>query len=259
MANPYLSVIIPAYNESRRLPETILDLDRHLSKAEYSYEILVVDDGSTDNTAEIVTKMAKDVSHLKLSHFEQNRGKGAVVRDGMLMAKGKVRLFMDADNATTVDQFERMRPLLEKEKCDVVIGSRALKESRMEPPEPLIRQIPGKMGNLFIQLLLLPGLWDTQCGFKAFTEEAAEKVFKLVKITGWGFDIEALSLAKQLGFKLKEVPVVWVNKEGSKVKASAYLKVLLETIKIRVWLWTGKYDFSKEIKNVVPELPENNI
>ena len=246
MANPYLSVVIPAYNESKRLPKTLLDVDRHLSKVEYAYEILVVDDGSKDNTAEIVTKMSKDIRNLKLAHFDKNRGKGAVVKDGMLVAKGKIRIFMDADNATTIDQFEHMRPLFEKEKCDVVIGSRAMKESRLEPPEPLIRQIPGKMGNLFIQALLLPGLWDTQCGFKAFTDEAAEKVFKLSKISGWGFDIEALALAKTLGFKIREIPVLWVNEAGSKVKASAYLKVLVETVKIRVWLWTGKYDLPRK-------------
>jgi len=237
---PYLSVVIPAYNEAKRVPATLLDIDKKLSSAKYPYEILVVNDGSKDKTADVVRSFVKTVKNLKLAHFEVNRGKGAVVRDGMLMAEGEYRVFTDADNSTSIDHFNKMVPWFEKG-YDVVICSRAHKESKLDPPQPWYRQLPGKVGNLIIQFFLLPGLWDTQCGFKAFTAEAAERVFRLSKINGWGFDVETLALAKHFGYKIKEIPVVWVNDPHSHVRASAYLKVLIETLKIRWWLWTGKY------------------
>lgn len=244
MPKPYLSVIIPAYNEFERLPLTLIDIDQYLSKVSYSSEILVVNDGSRDKTADVVKKMSETIKNLKLIDNQINRGKGAVVKQGMLMAQGEVRLFVDADNSTSVDQFEKMIPYL-NQGFEVVIGSRALKESELRPPQPIYRRILGKIGNLIVQLLLLPGLKDTQCGFKAFKKEAAEAIFSKSQISGFGFDIEALALAKKFGFKIKEIPVVWVNDTRSKVKGLTYLKVLLETIKIRLWLWTGKYDDRK--------------
>lgn len=240
MSRPYLSIIIPAYNEAKRLSITLIDIDKHLAKVDYAYEILVVNDGSKDNTAEIAQKMSASIKNLKVVDNHVNRGKGAVVRDGMLIAQGNYRLFMDADNATTVDHFDKMIEHF-KAGADVVIGSRAVKGAKLDPPEPIYRQIPGKMGNLFIQALLLPGIWDTQCGFKAFSDRAAEEIFSMMKITGWGFDVECLALAKELGYKIQEIPVHWVNAEGSHVGISAYLKVLIETLKIRLWLWGRKY------------------
>lgn len=237
---PYLSVIIPAYNESKRIGKTLKAIDAYLRGVDYSYEILVVDDGSKDDTESVVHALEPEIQNLRFLDFQKNRGKGAVVRDGMLQAKGEIRLFTDADNSTSIDHFEKMRPLF-KEGHDIVICSRAMKESVLEPPQSLLRQIPGKIGNLIIQILVLPGLWDTQCGFKAFTAEAAQAIFSRAKIDRWGFDIEALALAKQLGFRIKEVPVLWKNDPNSHVKASAYLKVLLETLTIRLWLWSGAY------------------
>ncbi len=251
MPRPYLSVIIPAYNEAKRLPATLVQIDAYLSRADYPYEIIVADDGSKDGTPEIVNRMAKVIRHLKLLRFPENRGKGAVVRDGMLAAEGKYRLFTDADNSTAIDHFEKMQPWFSdkggsapggEESYDVVIGSRAAQGSKLDPPEPWYRQLPGKLGNLWIQLLLLPGLWDTQCGFKGFTAEAAEQIFRLTRVNGWGFDVEALAVAKKLHYKIKEIPVHWANDTASHVKASAYLQVLWETVKIRAWLWTGKYN-----------------
>lgn len=246
MAKPYLSIVIPAYNEAKRLPLTLIDVDKQLSRAAYTYEILVMNDGSKDNTAEIARRMSGQIKNLKVVDNPINRGKGAVVRDGMLIGRGNIRLFMDADNATTIDHFDKMQEYF-KSGYDIVIGSRSARGAKLDPPEPLYRQIPGKMGNLFIQMLLLPGLWDTQCGFKAFSERAAEEIFSIMKITGWGFDVEALALGKNLGYKIKEIPVHWKNTEGSKVKASAYLKVLLETLKIRLWLWMHKYPLKAKI------------
>jgi dolichyl-phosphate beta-glucosyltransferase len=240
MAQPYLSIVIPAYNEAERLPKTLLDMDKRLENAPYSYEILVVNDGSTDNTGEVVTNMAKMVRNLKLIDIQDNGGKGGTVRRGMLLASGQIRIFTDADNSTSIDQFGQMIPFF-KEGYDVVIGSRTAKGAKLDPPEPIYKQIPGKLGNLLIQALLLPGLWDTQCGFKAFTEDSAKKIFELSRIGGWGFDVEILSLAKQMGYRTKEVPVRWVNDTRSHVNSLAYLKVLLETFTIRWWLWRGEY------------------
>jgi glycosyltransferase involved in cell wall biosynthesis len=236
----YLSIIIPAYNESERLPPTLIDIDEKLKNANYNYEILVVNDGSKDNTAEAVRKLEGQVRNLKLIDNKENKGKGGVVRQGMLAAKGKIRLFTDADNSTSIDHFEKMIPLFDKG-YDVVIGSRAIKGSHLEPPKPFSRQILGKLGNIFIQIMVLPGIWDTQCGFKAFSGEAAVKIFSLSRISGWGFDVEALALAHHFGYRIKEIPIRWVNDTRSRVKGSAYLQVLVETIKIRWWLWTGQY------------------
>lgn len=240
MAQPYLSVIIPAYNEEKRLPLTLVDIDKHLSKAEYSYEILVINDGSQDKTAEVTLNLAKHVKNLKLVDNDVNRGKGGVVRQGMLLARGQIRLFTDADNSTSIDQFNLMIPYF-KGGYNIVIGSRTIKGAKLDPPEPLFRQIAGKGLNLIVQALLLPGIWDTQCGFKAFTDEAAEKIFSQLKIIGWGFDVEALTLGKKLNYRIKEIPVHWVNDAMSHVKMSAGLQFLRDIIKIRWWLWTGKY------------------
>lgn len=238
---PYLSVIIPAYNEAERLPLTLIDIDRILSRANYSYEILVVNDGSTDNTADIVRKMADTIKNLKLIDNNINQGKGGVVRQGMLLAKGQYRLFTDADNSTSIDQFDKMIPYF-GEGYDVVIGSRAVKGSRLEPAQPFYKQLLGKGSNIIIQIVNVPGIWDTQCGFKAFSEEAAEKIFSKTKINGWGFDIEALALARCFNYRIKEIPVRWVNSALSHVRMSAYLKTFWENVKIRWWIWTDKYE-----------------
>ncbi len=241
MARPYLSIIIPAYNEAQRIPKTLLDIDRRLEHAPYSYEIIVVNDGSRDNTAEVAEKMKKAVRNLKLIDNAENKGKGGAVRQGMLIAGGAVRLFTDADNATSIDQFDQMMPFF-KEGYAVVIGSRAVKGAKLDPPEPLVRQLAGKVGNIIIQAVLgLWGVWDTQCGFKAFTAEAAQRVFEASRVAGWGFDAEALALARAMGYRMKEVPVRWVNDTRSHVKASAYLEVLGETIAIRWRLSRGAY------------------
>lgn len=237
---PYLSVIIPAYNEAKRLPLTLVDIDKHLKNTDFSYEIIVVDNNSTDATSEIVKRFSHLIENLKLIECPIP-GKGVAVKKGMLEADGKIRLFMDADNSTSIDQFNKMIPYF-NEGFQIVIGSRDIEGAKLTPPQPWHKRIAGNLGNLFIQFMLLPGIWDTQCGFKAFTEEAAEKIFPLIKIGRWGFDVEILALAKKFGCKIKEIPVVWVNNPFSRVKASAYIQVLLEVIKIKWWIMNNKYE-----------------
>jgi dolichyl-phosphate beta-glucosyltransferase len=240
---PYLSVIIPAYNEAKRLPLTLIDIDKHLSKADFSYEIIVVDNNSKDATPEIVKRFSHLMKNLKLVECP-TPGKGVAVQKGMLEAKGNVRIFMDADNSTSIDQFSKMNPYF-KEGYDVVIGSRDVPGAKMVPPQSWYKRLGGDIGNLIIQALLLPGMWDTQCGFKAFTEEVTRKIFPLIKTKHWSFDVELLSLAKHLSYKIKEIPVVWVNNPFSLVKASTYIQFFWEVLKIKWWLITGAYKIRK--------------
>lgn len=240
MAKPYLSVIIPAYNEAERLPLTLFDIDKYLSQASFSYEIIVVNDGSKDNTAQVVENLMPIIKNLKLINNKFNQGKGGVVAQGMLEAKGNIRLFTDADNSTSIDQVEKFFPYF-KEGYQVVIGSRAVKGAEIPVKQPFYRRILGRIGNLIIQILVLPGLKDTQCGFKAFTEEAAKDIFSRLTIKRWGFDVEALVIAKVLGYQIKEVGIRWINDPRSKVKPSAYFQMLYEVLKIRLNLWLKKY------------------
>lgn len=237
---PYLSIIIPTYNEARRLPQTLIDIDFRLQNANFTYEIIVVDDGSKDATIEVAEKFSKMIKNLRFIENEKNKGKGGVVKQGMLQAKGHVRLFTDADNSTSIDQFNKMIDYF-KQGYQVVIGSRDIKGAKLEPAQAFYKRWLGNIGNLIIQILVLPGLKDTQCGFKAFSEEAAQRIFPLIKINRWAFDIEVLALAKALGYKIKEIPVIWKNDLESKVKLSAYLQVLAEVVKIRTWLWKNEY------------------
>ncbi len=241
---PFLSVIIPAYNEAKRLPLTLVDIDKHLKESDFSSEIVVVSDGSKDETSEIVKRFGGIIKNLRLIDNKENHGKGWVVRQGMLEVKGNWRLFTDADNSTSITHFNKMMPYF-KEGYDVIIGSRAIKGAKLMPAQPFYKRILGIFGNIFIQIVALGGIRDTQCGFKCFSEESAEKIFPLTKIDRWSFDVEALVLAKQLGFKIKEIPVTWVNDLHSAVKLSAYFSTLLEVVKIRVWLWRGKYHLKK--------------
>ena len=239
MAQPYLSIVIPAYNEAERIAQTLVAMDKRLSGAEYSYEILVADNGSTDGTVAIVRNMEKMVKNLRLVDGGRG-GKGVAVRRGMLEAMGHVRLFSDADNSTSIEQFDAMMPYF-KEGYSVVIGSRAVHGAVLDPPESLFRRAAGKGLNVIVQALLLPSIHDSQCGFKAFTEEAAIRIFGESKISGWAFDVEVLSLAKRMGYRIKEMPVRWVNDTRSHVHASAGLQFLGEICKIRWWLWRGVY------------------
>lgn len=252
MTKPYLSVIIPAYNEAKRLPTTLIDIDKHLSQADYSYEIIVVNNNSKDATAEVAKQFSQLIKNLRVINVVKP-GKGGAVAAGILEAKGNIRIFTDADNSTSIDQFEKMIPYFSAKsggegRYDVVIGSRDVKGAKLIPPQPWYRRIMGDIGNLIIQALLLPGIWDTQCGFKALTEEAAVKIFNNLKTSRWGFDAEVLTMAKKLGYKIKEIPVVWVNDLSSHVGASAYIQVLIEVLKIKWWLMTDAYEILKDTK-----------
>lgn len=238
----YLSIIIPAYNEEKHIKSTIQSIYGYLSDEKIEHEILVVTDGSKDGTNNVVSSLAAEIPNLTLLRFEVNKGKGYAVKEGMLKATGDYRLFTDADNATSIDHIKKMMPFFEQG-YGVVIGSIAVKGSVVASgSEPIWRRLFGKMGNLFIQIMAVPGISDTQRGFKMITAEVAEKIFPKMTINRWGFDIEMLALARKFGYKIKEIPVVWKNEPNSHVKLSAYFQVLMETVKIRWNLITGKYN-----------------
>ena len=253
---PYLSVIIPAYNEEKRISKTLLAVDEYLQKQAFTYEILVVSDGSKDKTAEIVNNFKKNVQNLKLIDNQANHGKGWVVRQGMLAAQGQVCLFMDADNATSVDHFDKMKPYFDNG-SQTVIGSRDAKDAKgakQAVPQSWLKRQLGNVGNILIQLFAVWGIWDTQCGFKAFSAEAASAIFSKLKIDRWGFDIEALALARKLKYKIDIVPVYWINDPDSKVSLKGYLMTFKELFQIWWWLITDKYNL--KLKNDARRHPE---
>ena len=238
----YISIIIPAYNEEKRIENTLKEIDKYLSRQNFDYEILVVNDGSKDKTTEVVRDLVPWIKHLRLINNKENHGKGYVVRQGMLAAKGEYRIFTDADNSTSINQIEKMMPEF-KNGYEVVIGSRDIKGAVIAVPQPWWRIMLGNIFNLIVQVVSgLWGIWDTQCGFKGFTAQAAEDIFSKCKINRFAFDVEVLVLAKKMGYKIKEIPVTWINSPESKVRFKSMIKMLLEVFQIRWNIIRRRYD-----------------
>ncbi|MFH1050108.1 MAG: dolichyl-phosphate beta-glucosyltransferase [bacterium] len=208
-----LSIIIPAFNEETRIIKSLDKTIEYLDRQSYSYEIIVVDDGSTDGTINVLTNYNQNVKVLSLG---KNLGKGAAVRKGMLSAKGNIRLFSDADFSTPIYEVNKLLAEINAG-ADICIGSRALDRKLVKEHQPFYREFMGKTYNTFVQFLVFKGISDTQCGFKAFTKQATEKIFSTAKINGFSFDVEILFLAKKHGFKVEQVPVEWYNDKRSTV------------------------------------------
>ncbi len=236
----YLSVIIPAHNEEKNIAKTIKAIYAYLTGRSISHEIIVVENGSTDKTVEVVNSLVSSVPTLRLVTRSVS-AKGAAVKEGMLRASGDYRLFTDADNSTSIDHIEKMMPFFDHG-FDVVIGSIAVAGHKVSVgSEPVWRRLLGKMGNLFIQLMAVPGIHDTQRGFKIFSSNAAQDIFPKITISGWGFDVEVLALARKYGYKIKEVAINWDNNPDSHVGLKTYFQVLTQTIQVRWNLWVGVY------------------
>ena len=230
-----LSLIIPAYNESDRIGASLEKSLDWAAGQPFDVEILVVDDGSRDATVDVVRGYVGD--GLRLLAQPRNMGKGAAVRRGMLEARGRNRIFTDADFSTPIT--ESVRVLAELERFDVVIGSRALDASFIKEHQPWYRESMGKAFNLLVQAVAVPGIHDTQCGFKGFRAEAAEAIFSRTKIDGFGFDVEVLYIARRLGYSIKEIPVEWYNDPRSTLNpVSDSLKMFRELLMVR-WLQRG--------------------
>ncbi|RMF82130.1 MAG: glycosyltransferase [Planctomycetota bacterium] len=231
-----ISIIVPAFNEARRLPETIEHLERFARGRRDVCEIVFVDDGSTDGTRAIIERaIARHDADphtrvaLRLLPFEQNHGKGHAVRAGMLAAAGDVRLMIDADLSPALEEIDRLLPWLARG-FDVVIGSRDLPDSRLDPPQPLPRRLAAWAFRAVRRRLLLPELRDTQCGFKLFTAAAARELFAKQIEDGWLFDCEVLALAKRGGFRIKEVGVTWRNAAHSRVRVGREMLRAIPTL-----------------------------
>jgi dolichyl-phosphate beta-glucosyltransferase len=237
-----LSVIVPAYNEELRLLPTLERLHAHLSARPASYEILVVDDGSTDGTCALVQAAMARIPNLSLVRQSPNRGKGAAVRRGMLAARGRVRVMSDADCSMPPEQLPRLLAPIANGAAEISIGSRYAAGAKATVAQPAYRVLWSRLCNQVIQRSLVPRVLDTQCGFKAFTARAAENLFGSATIDGWAFDLEILALARRRGFPLEEVGVEWTDDGRSRVNPIRDMwRVIREALTIRRNFKRGVY------------------
>lgn len=238
-AHPQLSIVVPAYNEDQRLGASLKRMLAYFDAQRYSYEILVVSDGSTDRTEDVVTQIAACRPELRLLAYTPNRGKGHAVRYGMLRSRGARILFCDADLATPIEEVEKLTAQLDHG-YDIAIGSRDVKGSQLIKRQSALREFGGKSFNKMVQLLAVPGIHDTQCGFKLFTQQAAHRLFGQCIVDHFAFDVEMLYLARRLhGYRIAEVPVRWAHQEGSKVRFARDAWRMMKTL---VRIRTTRYE-----------------
>ena len=237
-----LSIVIPAYNEAKRIPRTLDHILSFLRLRGWKAEIIVVNDGSKDDTAKVVKDYCDQYPAVILIDNAVNAGKGSAIRDGVLRACGDVILFTDADDSTPIEDAEKLLAAI-SDGADIVIGSRWVDPNLQSQPQPLHRRLNGRLYNLLLRTILGLNLTDTQNGFKAFTRTAGKAVFALQKIPGWGFDAESLFFARTLGFSVREVPVEYIYyPEGSKIRPYRDgARMLAELLLVRWYFFTGAY------------------
>lgn len=227
--NLYLSIIIPAFNEEKRISKTLDAIQQYVVRKEFASEIIVVDDGSQDGTASLVREKTKHVSNLRLVQ-SPHAGKGAAVKSGVLGAKGELRLFMDADGSTSIDELDKLLPYANQ--YDIVIGSRLAKGAVKKTRQNRLREFLGWGFRTLVYVFIATDVQDTQNGFKLFSKTAAEKIFSTLTIAGWSFDVEVLAVAKKYNLKVKEVPIVWVNDGRSKMRFSHMVQMFFDLLRI---------------------------
>ncbi len=245
-----LSIIMPAYNEASRtgrgIRENMQEIGEYFKGKDISYEVIVVNDGSKDNTTEVVEGLRSSVENLTIIDRKENKGKLFSVQEGLLKANGKFRLFTDADGATAINSLDKFWEHIEK-KEDVIIGSRDVEEAKIEKHQPKIKEMLGDMGNILIQYTLdLRGIRDTQCGFKVLSQEVVEKIIPQMKAVRWGGDFEILALAKKMGYSIIEVPIVWTDSGQSTVGIKGYIQTLKELFQVKWRMITGQYKIEKK-------------
>lgn len=239
MTTPFLSIIIPAYNEEGRLPRTLGHIFSFLDKQPYTSEVVIVENGSSDHTLELAREFAQSRPNLIVIHNEQ-RGKGSAVRHGILHARGEYRFICDADLSMPIEETLKFLPPLLND-FDVAIASREA-PGAVRYNEPSYRHLGGRAINLIIRLLILPGLNDTQCGFKCFRADVAEDIFQQQTLNGWSFDIETLYLARRKKLRVTEIPIHWYFDADSKVNAVRdALHMISDIFRIHTNAWRGKY------------------
>ncbi len=237
--SPHLSLVIPAYNEQARLPYTLAEIEAYVCRADIDCEVIVVDNGSTDATSAVVQQATVSFPRLRLLRTDR-RGKGRAVRTGTLAAHGEVVLFADADLSWSVEDIARFVALVD-DSSPIVIGSREGVGAR-RVSEPMYRHLMGRVFNGVVQTLAVPGIEDSQCGFKAFEAEAARAIFGRQRIDGFGFDVEVLYLARRLGYPIRVMPLHWEHKENSRVAPIRdTLGMLSDVLRVRINSWRGAY------------------
>lgn len=243
-AAPSLSVILPAYNEAHRLLPYLQAIIKYLNRQGRSYEVLVVDDGSTDDTCALVQRVAAQHPTVRLIRLPRNRGKGAAVRAGMRAATGAWRLFADADGATPIEELERLMAAI-ADGADLAIGSRTLasRDPRYRVQARLHRTLLGGLFNRIVRHLGIRGIHDTQCGFKLFRDTVAEDLFSVARTDGYGFDLELLYVAQRRGYRIAEIPINWADQPGSKVRVLRDgLRMLWDLLAVRRNAARGLYE-----------------
>lgn len=238
-----LSIVVPAYNEEHRLPHTLERLHAFLASQPLRWEIVVVDDGSRDATCAVVERAMASIPGLRLERQLPNRGKGAAVRRGMLAARGQLRVMCDADCSMPPEELPRLLAPIIRCETEIAIGSRYAEGATTDVKQPRYRVLWSRLCNAVVQRSLVPGVRDTQCGFKAFTAEAARDLFARGQIDGWAFDLEILALARRRGFAIAEVGVTWQDDDRSRVNPLKDMwKVIREALTIRRNLRKGIYN-----------------
>ena len=229
-----LSIVIPCFNEEQRLPRTIEQIERHLDTRNTPYELILVDDGSADGTRLIMDAAAERHGGVRVEALPHNRGKGRALAVGVQAANGDEVLITDADLSTPIEELDKLQAALGNG-AGVAIGSRALRASRVEVSQPIYRVVMGKVFNLIVQAVLLPGIWDTQCGFKLFRADVAHSVFGSLVTDGFGFDPEVLYRARMQGVTIAEVPVVWRNSAPTTVSpVRSSIDMLKHVVRLRL-------------------------
>jgi dolichyl-phosphate beta-glucosyltransferase len=251
LERPFISIVVPAYNESARIGKALHEVLRVVRERAWHAEVVVVNDGSTDRTAAIVAEFAHLNPEVRLLNNPKNRGKGFSVRHGVLNAVGEIVMFTDADLSAPMEEAERLFDALHQG-ADIAIGSRWLERNRQTHKQPLYRQFFGRCFNALTRLIMGLPFADTQCGFKAFRRPVAQTIFQLQRIERWGFDPELLFIALKRGYKIQEVPVTWGHDERSRLSyLKDGIKMLEEIAYIRWEAFAGAYD-----RNVVEFIPE---
>lgn len=242
-----LSVVVPAFNEAKTLKENINNFNLYLSQQPYDYEIIIVDDGSTDDTKNQALELSNSSSKIKLIENKKNLGKGAAIKKGMLFARGDFCLFIDADGASSIDHLTLAWPLIQAN-GEIIIGTRNKKDidgARQTIPQALWKRLLGTIGNYIIRNVAVKNIWDTQCGFKILSKKAVNDIVAKTRINRWAFDVEVLAIAQKLNFKIEQIPIRWENRPYSRVGIKGYLHTFYEVGKIKLNLLTNKYNLTK--------------
>lgn len=234
-----LTIVIPAFNEEKRIVSLMDAIEEYVSKKDFRIEVILVDNNSVDRTVEIFESYKKTIPNTRVVE-KKLPGKGGAVREGMMVGEGEYILFTDADNATPISEADKL--LRYAGKYDVLIGSRYCDEGKLAIPQPFIRRLGGRVINFIIQTLAVPGIKDTQCGFKMFHNKAAKEIFSLQTINGWSFDIEIIAIARKLGYLIKEVGITWYDNPNSRVSPlKDGLKMISDAWQVRKNIVAGKY------------------